>query len=54
LPDIVPAYRDLCTAVEHYFDRHLACALADGFLAYFGYPPAYEDNARRAVQAHRH
>jgi predicted ATPase/class 3 adenylate cyclase len=51
LPDLVPAYRDLCTAVVQRFDGHLARMLDDGFLAYFGYPLAYEDNARRAVQA---
>ncbi len=33
------------------FDGHVAQVLGDGLLAYFGYPRAHEDDARRAVRA---
>jgi class 3 adenylate cyclase/tetratricopeptide (TPR) repeat protein len=40
--------RSIASAVERY-GGHVAQYLGDGVLVYFGYPRAYEDDARRAV-----
>lgn len=44
-------YQSACTSVVGLYDGFIAKYLGDGILAYFGYPTAHEDDARRAVQA---
>lgn len=49
--DVLQSYRDSCTAVIRRRDGYVAQFAGDGILAYFGYPRAREDDARRAVIA---
>jgi class 3 adenylate cyclase/tetratricopeptide (TPR) repeat protein len=49
--ELVQSYHQACGQVVKSFDGHVAQYLGDGLLAYFGYPVAFEDSARRAVQA---
>lgn len=51
LSDIVTAYQDACARVIEAHEGYVAQYLGDGLLAYFGYPNAREDDARRAVSA---
>jgi class 3 adenylate cyclase/tetratricopeptide (TPR) repeat protein len=51
LRDVVRAYQQAAVAVIERFGGHVAQYLGDGILAYFGYPEAREDDARRAVRA---
>ncbi|MBI4420686.1 MAG: AAA family ATPase, partial [Gemmatimonadetes bacterium] len=51
LRDVVRAYQAAACAVIERFGGHVAQYLGDGILAYFGYPGAREDDARRAVRA---
>jgi class 3 adenylate cyclase len=51
LRDLIRAYQQACVAVITQFDGRIAKYLGDGLLAYFGYPRAHEDDARRAVRA---
>jgi predicted ATPase/class 3 adenylate cyclase len=51
LQAIVHAYRDMCTAVVQRYDGHMARALDEECLVYFGYPQAHENNAQQAVSA---
>lgn len=51
LRDLMRAYQQVCAAAIAHFDGHVAQVLGDGVLAYFGYPAAHEDDARRAVLA---
>ena len=48
--EVLSGYYEVCRAVIHRFDGHVASELADGLLAYFGWPVAHEDDPRRAVQ----
>ena len=40
-----------CAEIIQAFGGHLVQTFGGGLLAYFGYPQAQEDSARRAVQA---
>src|SRR5262245_30178951 len=51
LRDVLRAYQEVCVRAVLRFDGHVAQYLGDGVLAYFGYPLAHEDDARRAVWA---
>jgi predicted ATPase/DNA-binding winged helix-turn-helix (wHTH) protein len=51
LYDIMQAAQHACLEVMQRFQGHVAQRLPDGFLGYFGYPRAREDDAYRAVQA---
>lgn len=51
LREVTAAYHDVCAAVIRRHEGHIAQYLGDGVLAYFGYPVAHEDDARRAVRA---
>src|SRR5215469_3214532 len=51
LRNLIRAYQHACIAVITRFDGHIGKYLGDGFLAYFGYPRAHEDDAQRAVRA---
>jgi predicted ATPase/class 3 adenylate cyclase len=44
-------YQHLCAQVIRECEGHIAQYHGDGLLAYFGYPAAHEDDARRAVRA---
>jgi class 3 adenylate cyclase len=48
--DVVRAYQQTCTAVIQRFEGYIAQYLGDGLLVYFGYPPAHEDDAQRAMR----
>src|SRR5262245_49902726 len=48
--EVVRAYQETAAAVIQRFEGHIAQYLGDGLLVYFGYPPAHEDNAQRAVR----
>jgi hypothetical protein len=48
---VVRAYQTTCAEVIQRFGGHIAQYLGDGLLVYFGYPPAHEDDAQRAVRA---
>lgn len=51
LRSVVRAYQESASAVIHGYAGHVAQFLVDGFLAYFCYPQAHEDDAERAVRA---
>jgi class 3 adenylate cyclase len=51
LTDIIRAYHERCGTVIERFDGVIARYEGDGFLAYFGYPQAHEDDAERAIRA---
>lgn len=51
LRELMRAYQQVCEDAIGRFDGHVAQYLGDGVLAYFGYPAAHEDDARRAVLA---
>lgn len=46
---VVRAYQETAAEVIQRYAGHVAQFLGDGVLAYFGYPAAHEDDARRAV-----
>src|SRR5262249_28815964 len=46
----VRAYQETCAKVIARYEGHIAQYLGDGLLVYFGYPPAHEDDAQRAVR----
>jgi class 3 adenylate cyclase len=48
---IVVDYHRLARDVIARYDGHVAKNLGDGFLAYFGWPTAHEDDAERAARA---
>lgn len=50
LREITGAYHALCGEEIALHEGHVAQYLGDGILAYFGYPSAHEDDARRAVR----
>jgi class 3 adenylate cyclase len=49
--DVLSAYQSACARVVVERGGYIAQLLGDGVLAYFGYPTAHEDDARRAVDA---
>ena len=49
--DLVMAYQDACAAAITGHGGYLAHYMGDGVMAYFGFPTAHEDDARRAVAA---
>jgi class 3 adenylate cyclase/predicted ATPase len=51
LHQLVSEYQGICETIVRNFDGHVAQYLGDGVLAYFGYPRAHEDDARRAIHA---
>jgi class 3 adenylate cyclase/predicted ATPase len=51
LRELVRAYQNACAEVIARFEGHIAQYLGDGILAYFGYPVAHEDDARRAARS---
>jgi class 3 adenylate cyclase/predicted ATPase len=51
LREIERAHHTACASVIARLDGYVAQYIGDGVLAYFGYPVAHEDDARRAVQA---
>src|SRR5262249_32522066 len=51
LHDLIRPYQRVCADVIGRHAGHVAQFLGDGLLAYFGYPTAHEDDARRAVRA---
>ncbi|MBI1734181.1 MAG: AAA family ATPase [Candidatus Rokubacteria bacterium] len=51
LRTVIRAYQDMVAKVIDGLEGHVAQYLGDGVLAYFGYPRAHEDDARRAVRA---
>ena len=51
LQTICRNYRATCSKVIGLYKGHIALCIGDGILAYFGYPAAREDDARRAIQA---
>jgi class 3 adenylate cyclase/predicted ATPase len=51
LRDVLRGYQRVCADAVARFGGHLAKYLGDGIMAYFGYPTAYGDDARRAALA---
>jgi class 3 adenylate cyclase/predicted ATPase len=49
--DVIGRYHATCTTVIAHYGGQVAQYLGDGLLAYFGWPQAHEDDARRAVHA---
>lgn len=49
--DVIRQYQTACDAAVRRYEGHIAAYSGDGILAYFGYPIAHEDDARRAVRA---
>ncbi len=50
LREVVRQYQQTCAEVIQRHEGYIAQYLGDGLLAYFGYPAAHEDDARRAVR----
>jgi len=50
LGEVTGAYHAVCETMIRKHDGHIAQYLGDGVMAYFGYPMAHEDDARRAVR----
>ncbi|HEY5809951.1 MAG TPA: AAA family ATPase, partial [Povalibacter sp.] len=48
---VLREYHASCQSIISSFDGHIAQFLGDGFLAYFGYPVAHENNSHRAIKA---
>jgi len=48
--DVVRAYQTMCEEVIQRYGGHIAQYLGDGFLVYFGYLQAHEDDAHRTVR----
>ncbi len=51
LDHVLGVQQEACAAVARRLDGHVAGALGDAVLFYFGYPTAREDDARRAARA---
>jgi class 3 adenylate cyclase/predicted ATPase len=49
--DLLNRYHEICGGIVRRWGGHTAQFLGDGSLAYFGYPEAHDDDARRAVAA---
>jgi predicted ATPase/class 3 adenylate cyclase/DNA-binding winged helix-turn-helix (wHTH) protein len=54
LLEILRAFQTACVTVIERFGGHLAQALPEGLMVYFGYPQAHDDDAHRAVRAGLH
>ena len=48
--EVLSGFHEVCRTVIHRFGGSVANELADGLLAYFGWPVAHEDDPRRAVR----
>src|SRR6478736_3116845 len=51
LRELTGLYHSVCEPAIRKHDGHIAQFQGDGVLAYFGYPVAHEDDARRAVRS---
>lgn len=51
LRDLISAFRRVCADMIGRYDGYIARYVGDAILAYFGFPVAHEDDARRAVAA---
>jgi class 3 adenylate cyclase len=51
LREVISAYQNCVAETVRRHSGFIAQYMADGVLAYFGYPQAHEDDAERAVQA---
>jgi class 3 adenylate cyclase/tetratricopeptide (TPR) repeat protein len=51
LRDLLQRLHAICETAVGKYEGHIAQHLGDGVLSYFGYPLAFEDSARRAVEA---
>jgi class 3 adenylate cyclase/tetratricopeptide (TPR) repeat protein len=49
--EVTGRYRAVCVAAINRHDGYVAQILGDGVLAYFGFPIAHEDDARRGIRA---
>ncbi len=49
LRDLIGAYRRICADVIARYEGYIARYVGDAILAYFGFPVAHEDDARRSV-----
>jgi class 3 adenylate cyclase/energy-coupling factor transporter ATP-binding protein EcfA2 len=49
--DVIQVYQSTCAAVIQDLEGHIAQYHGEGFVAYFGYPMAHEDDAHRAIRA---
>jgi class 3 adenylate cyclase/tetratricopeptide (TPR) repeat protein len=49
--DVISGYQGACASAIEHFGGYVAQYQGDGVIAYFGYPRAHEDDARRAVLA---
>ncbi|MBD0282132.1 MAG: AAA family ATPase [Thermoleophilaceae bacterium] len=49
--EVLGGYQQACRRAVERFDGYIARYVGDGVVAYFGYPRAHEDDARRAVHA---
>jgi class 3 adenylate cyclase/tetratricopeptide (TPR) repeat protein len=49
--EVLSGYQAACASAIERFEGYVARWIGDGMLAYFGYPRAHEDDARRAVHA---
>jgi class 3 adenylate cyclase/predicted ATPase len=50
LRDVIQAYRETCRAAIERHEGVVGQYIGDGIVAYFGYPVAHEDDARRAAR----
>src|SRR6476620_3440772 len=48
---VIRTYRDICNAEIRRYGGHIARLIGDGLSAYFGVPPAHENDPERAVHA---
>src|SRR3984893_15591480 len=51
LREVISAYQKCVAETVQHFGGFVAKYMGDGVLVYFGYPPAHEDDAERAVRA---
>ena len=49
--EVISGYQGVCSGAIQHFGGYVAQYQGDGVVAYFGYPSAHEDDARRAVHA---
>ena len=51
LREVIRSYQESLSQVIARYEGYVARYMGDGFLAYFGYPRAHEDDAARAIRA---